>query len=185
MIKFDCTKVTGKIDSVRVTERMTKGYKTLITLDGNKLPNIQMESDFFEELNSGDEVTLYTICKNSNKKEKNFGVLYGYKKKGEKSNFVNKYRWIVPAMMIFYAALAFCVVFVIGWPVSLYLIHFLGLGTGNGLSQITNLAFVEACLASGFYLWGAWKMLNVTADPEAWQMIDPQTLSSRFSKLDK
>lgn len=185
MIKFDCTKVTGKIDSVKVTDRMTKGYKTLIIVDGNNLPNIQMESDFFEELNSGDEVTLYTICKNSNKKEKNFGVLYGYQKKGEKSNFATKYRLTVPAMLVFYAALAFCLVFVIGWPASLYLIYFLGIGTGHGLSQITTFAFVEACLAAGFYLWGAWKMLTMTADPEGWQVIDSKTLSSRFSKLDK
>lgn len=185
MIKFDCTKVTGKIDSVKVTDHMTKGYKTLITVDGNKLPNIQMESDFFEELNSGDEVTLYTICKNSNKKEKNFGVLYGYKKIGEKSNFATKYRWTVPAMMIFYAILAFCLVFVIGWPVSASLLALTGMGNHTGISQITHYAFVEACLAGAFYLWGAWKMLSMTADPEAWQAIDPQTLSSRFSKLDK
>lgn len=185
VIKFDCTKVSGKIDSVKVTGRMTKGYKTLITLNGSKLPNIQMEPEFFEELNPGDEVTLYTIYKNSNKKEKNMGVLYGYRKEGAKSKFATKYRWTVPTMMIFFAALAFCLVFVVGWPVSLYLIYFLGIGTGNGLSQITSFALVEACLAAGFYLWGAWKMLSVTADPEAWQVIDPQTLSSRFSKLDK
>ena len=185
MIKFDCTKVSGKIDSVKVTGRMTKGYKTLITLNGSKLPNIQMEPEFFEELNPGEEVTLYTICKNSNKKEKNMGVLYGYKKEGEQSKFATKYRWTVPSMMIFFAALAFCLVFIVGWPVSAALLALTGMGNQTGMSQITHYAFVEACLAAGFYLWAAWKMLSVTADPEGWQMIDPQALSSRFSKLDK
>lgn len=63
MIKFDCAKVSGKLDYVKVTDRMSKGLKATVSLDGQKIPNIQMETEFFEELNEGDNVTLYTIVK--------------------------------------------------------------------------------------------------------------------------
>lgn len=61
VIKFDCAKVSGKLDYVKVTDRMSKGLKATVSLDGQKIPNIQMETEFYEELNEGDDVTLYAI----------------------------------------------------------------------------------------------------------------------------
>lgn len=185
MIKFDCTKVSGKIDSITITKQITRGYITTISIDGHKIPNIQIDPTFYESLNTGDEVTLYTICKNSNNKAKNMGVLYGYEKNNGQSFFATKYRWQVPAMMAFYGAMAFCAVFAVGWPVTLYLIANLNLTNGEGRPPITGYALVEASLAGGFFLWGAWKMLTSTADPQSWGSIAPSALSSRFSKLHK
>ncbi|MEX5535595.1 hypothetical protein ABFV54_10760 [Pseudomonas syringae] len=155
-------------------------------LDGQKIPNIQMETQFFEELNEGDNVTLYTIVKNSKSKEKNFGVLYGFESGSGVENFATKYRLQVPLLLLVYAFIAFAVVFVVGWPISLYLLMFLNLAEpGSGLTQITTWAFVEACLAAAFFLHAAWRMLNATSDPQSWMTMDPATLSSRFSKLHK
>ncbi|WP_342214331.1 hypothetical protein [Pseudomonas sp. CFBP 8771] len=186
VIKFDCAKVSGKLDYVKVTNRMNKGIKATVSLDGQKIPNIQMETEFFEELNEGDNVTLYTIVKNSKSKEKNFGVLYGFENGSGVKNFATKYRLQVPFLLLIYAFIAFAVVFVVGWPISLYLLLFLHLAEpGSGLTQITTWAFVEACLAAAFFLHAAWRMLNATSDPKSWTAMDPATLSSRFSKLHK
>lgn len=184
MIKFDCAKVSGKLDYVDVTYRMSKGLKATVSLDGHKIPNIQMETEFYEDLNAGDNVTLYTIVKNSKKKEKNFGVLYGFENsKGERS-FATKYRWQVPSYLAIYAMIAFAVVFVLGWPATIYLGYFLGI-TGVGISDITNCAIVEGGLAAAFFLHAAWRMVKYTADPQSWMVMEPAMLASRFSKLYK
>jgi hypothetical protein len=186
VIKFDCAKVSGKLDYVKVTNRMSKGLKTIVSIDGNKIPNIQMETEFFEELNEGDNVTLYTILRNSKDKEKNIGVLYGIGNGRGFKNFATKYRWQVPAYFLFYAILAFGVVFIAGWPISYILVSFFNLAEpGAGIPQVTTWAVVEASLAAAFFLHAAWRMLNATADPESWMTMDPATLSSRFSKLHK
>lgn len=39
VIKFDCAKVSGKLDYVKVTDRMSKGLKATVSLDGQKIPN--------------------------------------------------------------------------------------------------------------------------------------------------
>ncbi|KAF0251855.1 hypothetical protein GN299_26520 [Pseudomonas putida] len=184
MIKFDCTKVSGKVDYVKVVNQMSKGVRANVSLDGHVIPNMQMETEFFEELDAGDQVTLYTIFKNSKQRDKNFGVLYGLKKSDGKKAFATQYRWQVPLTLAVYAVIAFCVVFVIGWPVTVALLRFSGLFMPS-MTEVTTIALVEASLAGGFFLWGAWKMINCTADAEAWKTMDPASLSGRFSKLYK
>lgn len=184
MIKFDCAKVSGKLDYVKVTDRMSKGLKATVSLDGHKIPNLQMEAEFYEELNDGDDVTLYAIVKNSKNKEKNFGVLYGFENSKGVRNFATKYRWQVPTYFAFYAMIAFAVVFVLGWPATIYLVRFLGI-TGVEISQITTCAIVEGGLAAAFFLHAAWRMVKCTADPQSWMVMEPATLATRFSKLHK
>lgn len=184
MIKFDCAKVSGKLDYVKVTDRMSKGLKATVSLDGQKIPNIQMETEFYEELNEGDDVTLYAIVKNSKKKEKNFGVLYGFENSKGVREFATKYRWQVSFHLAFYAMIAFAVVFVLGWFANVYIGRFLGI-TGVELSQITKWAVVEGGLAAAFFLHAAWRMVKSTADPQSWMVIEPATLATRFSKLHK
>ncbi|HDS1047400.1 MULTISPECIES: hypothetical protein [Pseudomonas] len=184
MIKFDCAKVSGKLDYVRVTDRMSKGLKATISLDGQKIPNIQMETEFYEELNEGDDVTLYAIVKNSKMKEKNFGVLYGFENSNGVRSFATKYRWQVPFHLSFYAMIAFAVVFVLGWFANVYVGRFLDI-TDVELSQITKLAVVEGGLAAAFFLHAAWRMVKCTADPQSWMVMEPAVLATRFSKLHK
>ncbi|MBH3469879.1 hypothetical protein, partial [Pseudomonas putida] len=136
------------------------------------------------ELNDGDDVTLYAIVKNSKNKEKNFGVLYGFDNNKGVRNFATKYRWQVPTYFAFYAMIAFAVVFVLGWPATIYLVRFLGI-TGVEISQITTCAIVEGGLAAAFFLHAAWRMVKCTADPQSWMVMEPATLATRFSKLHK
>lgn len=180
MIKFDCAKVSGKLDYVNVTQRMNKGLKATVSLDGQKIPNLQLETDFYESLNEGESVTLYTIVKNSKHKEKNFGVLYGFENGDGVKKFATNYRWQVPLYLMFYAIVAFAIVFVVGWPLTGYLMMYLHLATA---SVVTTLALIEAGLAGGFFLHAAWRMFNCTSDPQSWMVMEPATLASRFSKL--
>ncbi|MBH3382058.1 MULTISPECIES: hypothetical protein [Pseudomonas] len=184
MIKFDCAKVSGKLDYVRVTDRMSKGLKATIGLDGQKIPNIQMETEFYEELNEGDDVTLYAIVKNSKTKEKNFGVLYGFENTRGLKSFATKYRWQIPVSLAFYAIIAFAVVFVLGWFANVLIGRFLGI-TEVEFAQITKLAVVEGGLAAAFFLHAAWRMVKCTADPQSWMVMEPARLATRFSKLHK
>lgn len=183
VIKFDCAKVSGKLDYVKVTDRMSKGLKATVSLDGQKIPNIQMETEFYEELNEGDDVTLYAIVKNSKAKEKNFGVLYGFENTRGVKSFATKYRWQVPFSLALYAMIAFAVVFVLGWFANVFIVRFLG--TGIEFAQITKLAVVEGGLAAAFFLHAAWRMVKCTADPQSWMVMEPATLATRFSKLHK
>jgi len=184
VIKFDCAKVSGKLDYVKVTDRMSKGLKATVSLDGQKIPNIQMETEFYEELNEGDDVTLYAIVKNSKKKEKNFGVLYGFENSKGVRDFATKYRWQVPSYLAFYAMIAFAVVFVLGWFATVFVGYFLGF-RGVEISQITTWALVEGGLAAAFFLHAAWRMVKCTSDPQSWVVMAPAALASRFSKLHK
>ncbi|RJX79072.1 hypothetical protein D3M70_16055 [Pseudomonas sp. LS-2] len=166
---------------------MKGGYKTTISIDGVKIPNVQLTSKFYEELDAGENVTLYGLFKNSSKKEKNDGVLYGLKKASGERMFATHFRFVVPMMLTVYAALAFCLVFVLGWMASTVPVVWLyGKEDINGfIYHTTVFALVEACLAAGFFLWRAWLMVSVTNDPESWNVMSPAALSTRFSKFHK
>lgn len=186
-MKFDCLKVSGKLDFVHVISPMKGGYRTTISIDGVKIPNVQLTNKFYEELDAGENVTLYGLFKNSKKKEKNDGVVYGLRKASGEKMFATHFRFLVPMMLTVYAAIAFCFVFVLGWIASTVPVIWLyGKDDIDGFMYHTTVfALVEACLAAGFYLWRAWVLLSVTNDPEAWASMEPATLSTRFSKFHK
>lgn len=184
-MKFDCAKVSGKLDYVRTITPMKGGYKATISIDGSVIPNLQMTSQLYEELEVGDKVTLYGIFKNNNKKEKNDGILYGLQKENGVKAFSTQYRYLVPMLLAVTAAIAFCMVFVAGWFPSLFALIFFFGEDQNYMYNATVLAVVEAGLVALFFLWRAWVMFSVTSDPESWEVIAPATLSSRFSKFYK
>jgi len=69
-MKFDCVKVSGKIDYVRSVDRMNGGHKAKVSIDGAVIPNLQVSNKLYEELEVGENVTLYGLFKRSNDKEK-------------------------------------------------------------------------------------------------------------------
>jgi hypothetical protein len=186
-MKFDCLKVSGKLDFVHVVQPMSNGYKTTISIDGVKIPNVQLTNTFYEELEAGEDVTLYGIFKNYKKKENNTGIIYGIAKMNGEKMFATHFRFLVPMMLTVYAAIAFCLVFVLGWLASTVPVVWLyGKDDIDGfIYHTTVFALVEACLAAGFYLRRAWVMLSVTNDPESWNVMSSAMLSSRFSKFHK
>lgn len=185
-MKFDCAKISGKIDYVRSVTPMGSGYKATVSVDGAVIPNLQLSNKLFEELEVGEQVTLYGIFRRSSKKEKNDGVLYGLEKQSGEKMFATQYRFQVPLLLAFFAVISFCVVFVVGWFVSVYpVIYLFDNSDGAFMFNNTAVALVEASIAAGFFLWRAWIMFSATSDPEAWESIAPATLSSRFSKFHK
>ena len=185
-MKFDCVKVTGKVDYVRSVTSMNGGYKANVSIDGSVIPNLQMTNKLYEELETGENVTLYGIFKNDKDKEKNTGVLYGLANQGGNKFFAKNLRFSVPLVILITAVIAAAFVFVAGWCASLFLVAWLFGKEFDGLySLTTNLAIVEAALAGGFFVWRAWLMLKATSNPEAWATMDAATLSSRFSKFYK
>jgi hypothetical protein len=186
-MKFDCIKVSGKVDYVQVQRPMNGGYDVIMCIDGNVIPNVQLSNKLYEEIDVGEDITFYGIFKKSKRKEKNSGVVYGLRKQSGEKMFATHYRFLVPMMLAVYAAIAFCLVFAIGWFVSWIPVAFL---FGNKkpedfIYHTTVFATVEACIAGGFFLWRAWVIFRVTSDPESWETLEPMTLSSRFSKYHK
>lgn len=185
MMKFDCAKVSGKVDYVRSVSRMDGGYKATVSIDGAVIPELKMSHKIYEELEAGESVILYGIFKNSSKKEKNSGVLYGLQTESGNKIFETKYRFQIPMFLAVAAAIAFCMVFLVGWFPSVIALIFLFGQDQNYLHNGTVLTTVEASLAALFFLWRAWVMFSATAEPEAWKVIAPTVLSSRFSKFHK
>jgi len=184
-MKFDCVKVSGTLDYVRSVMPMNGGYKAKISIDGSIIPNLTLTNKIYEELEVGQSVTLYGMFKNSSKKEKNIGVIYGVQKESGEKMFATSFRLMVPMILAGAAALAFCMVFLIGWFPSLFALIFL---FGQDQSYIYNATVVtifEAGLVALFFLWRAWVIFSATSRPESWEIIAPSTLSSRFSKFHK
>lgn len=186
-MKFDFAKVSGKLDEVSRVSPINGGYKMSVVIDGSKIPNLTMASGFYEDLDVGQNVTLYGIFKNYKNKDKNDGVLYGLKREGEKARFAKHYRFFVPVMIAFSAALAAFYTFIGGWALSFVILSFFVTGYEPlpMMYKTTVMALVEAALVGLYCLWPAWTMIKVTAKPEEWKVIDPATLSSRFSKFHK
>lgn len=185
-MKFDCVKVTGKVDYVRSVTPMNGGYKADVSINGSVIPKLQMTTKLYEELEAGEDVTLYGIFKNEKDKEKNTGVLYGLANQGGNKFFATSMRFSVPLVILITAVIAAAIVFVAGWCASLFLVAWLFGKEFDGLYTLTtNLAIAEAALVGGFFVWRAWLMLKSTSNPEAWANMDAATLSSRFSKFYK
>jgi hypothetical protein len=186
-MKFDCVKVSGRVDAVRNVISVGNYYKGTIVVDGESIPNVQITNKFYEELNAGENVTLYGVFKNLKQKDKNSGVLYGLQKENGEKMFATHFRLMGPMMLLLYAFLAFCLVFVVGWVASCVpVIWIWGKDDVDGLVyHATVFAIVEACLAAGFYLWRAWTLIKITDDPDSWDVMSSATLSSRFSKFHK
>lgn len=184
-MKFDCAKVSGKLDYVRSVIPMKGGYKATVSIDGSVIPNLQLTSKLYEELEVGENVTLYGIFKNNSKKEKNLGILYGLQKQSGEKMFATQYRFMVPIILAVTAAIAFCMVFLVGWFPSLFAVIFFGGQDQNYMYNTTVLTIVEAGLVALFFLWRAWVMFSATSNPESWDVIAPSTLSNRFSKFHK
>lgn len=186
-MRFDCTKFSGKVDNISFARPMRGGYRLTLKIDGEVIPNLVVPSKFYEELEVGQQVTLFGMFRNSKKKEKNEGVLYGMKTEGGRAKFATDMRFGVPAMLTFYACLAFCLMFVVGWAASLALV--VGFSSeynpGAMMHTTTVFALVEASLAGLFFLWRAWVIFSKTSNPDAWETITPAALSSRFSKFHK
>lgn len=184
-MKFDCVKFAGKLDYVRSVTPITGGHKIKVSIDGAVIPNLQVSNKLYEELEANESVTLYGIFNRSKKKEKNHGVLYGLATQRGEKIFDTSQRLKVPVAMAGFAVIAFCMMFVVGWIPSLYALGFLFGPAPDVISNATVLAIVEGSLAALFFLWRGWVMLSATANPEAWEPIEPATLSSRFSKFHK
>jgi len=185
-MKFDCVKVAGKIDYIRSVNPLPGGgYKAKISVDDAVIPNLKMSSKIYEELEAGEEVTLYGIFNHSKKKEKNHGVIYGVKKQSGEKIFDTNQRFKVPVAMAGFAAIAFCLVFVVGWVPTLFALGLLFGPNPDAFSNATVLATVEGSLAGLFFLWRAKVMLSATANPDNWKSIEPATISGRFSKFHK
>lgn len=185
-MKFDCVKVSGKVDYVRSAERISGGYRAKVCIDGAVIPKVQLTTKFYEELEVGENVTLYGVFKNKSNKEENGGFIYGLQKESGEKMFATHYRYQVPIFMTFTAAIAFCLTFVAGWFVSIFPVLMLfGKDNPNFMYTTTVFAVIEAGLVAAFFLWRAWIMFSITADPESWETIEPATLSSRFSKFYK
>ena len=75
-MKFDCVKFSGKVDYVRHTDRISGGYKANVSINGAVIPKLQLTNKFYEELEAGENVTLYGVFKNKSKKEENDGFIY-------------------------------------------------------------------------------------------------------------
>lgn len=69
-MKFDCVKVSGKLDYVRSVIPTKGGYKAKLSIDGSVIPNLILTNKIYEELEVGQSVMLYGMFKNSSKKEK-------------------------------------------------------------------------------------------------------------------
>lgn len=186
-MKFECAKFSGKVDNIGFARPMKGGYKLTLKVDGEVIPNLVVPSKFYEELEVGQQVTLFGMFRNSKKKEKNEGVLYGMKAEGGRAKFATDMRLGVPAMLALYACLAFCLMFVVGWAASLALVAGFSSEYNPGaiMNTTTVFALVEASLAGLFFLWRAWVIFSKTSNPEAWETITPAVLSSRFSKFHK
>jgi hypothetical protein len=184
-MKFDCVKFAGKVDYVRSVTPINGGHKIKVSIDGAVIPNLQVSSKLYEELEADESVTLYGIFNRSKKKEKNHGVLYGLATQRGEKIFDTSQRFKVPVAMTGFAVIAFCIMFVIGWVPTLFALGLLFGPDPDVFSNATVLAAVEGAFAALFFLWRAQVMLSATANPEAWESIDPATLSSRFSKFHK
>ncbi|MDR8364208.1 hypothetical protein [Pseudomonas sp. JL3] len=186
MLNFDCVKVAGKVDYVKVSSDHGDSYKAIVSIDGQVLPNLTLPKKMYEEIDAGETVTLYGFFKNSSNKEKNTGIVYGLLKENGAKTFATSIRFTVPLLMVFYAVLAFCIVFPVGWLVSIVpMMTFIG-GQHPMIMEYTSIvALVEAALAALFFLWAGWNVLNKTSDPEGWRAVAAQELSNRFSKLHK
>jgi len=151
-MKFDCVKVSGRVDAVRNIISIGNYYKGTIVVDGEPIPNVQLTNQFYEELNAGENVTLYGIFKNLKQKDKNNGVLYGLQKENGEKMFATHFRLLGPMLLLLYAALAFCIVFVVGWVASCVPVVWLwGKEDIDGfIYHTTVFAIIEACVAAGF-----------------------------------
>lgn len=69
-MKFDCVKVSGKLDFIRSVDPMNGGYKVKVSIDEAVIPNLQVSNKLYEELDVGESVTLYGLFKRSKDKEK-------------------------------------------------------------------------------------------------------------------
>ncbi|MNJ40373.1 hypothetical protein D3C77_352670 [compost metagenome] len=183
-MKFDCAKITGKLDHVGSVSRMDGGFTASVKIDGAVIPKLKMASRLYEELNVGENVTLYGLFKNNKDKGKNEGILYGLKKESGEKMFSTEFRYKVPMLFAVVSVIAFCFVFVAGWALSVIPVNYF-MGSSDFMYNTTVVAVVEASLAAAFFLWRAWVMVQATADPEAWKVMDAATVSSRFSKFDK
>ena len=178
--------MAGNLDSIKVESDHGDSYKVIISIDGQVLPNLTLSKKMFEDINAGESVTLYGFFKNSSSKEKNSGVIYGMQKGNGNKTFATHIRFTLPLLMMFYAALAFCVVFPLTWLISVIpMMTLIGAQHSTGLEYTTILALVGAVLAASFFLWVGWNMLRKTSNPDAWKMMGAAELSSRFSKLHK
>lgn len=186
-MKFDCLKVAGKLDSVHVICPMNGGYKATLSIDSVRIPNVQLTNKIYEELEEGENITLYGIFKNSKSKEKNIGVIYGLQKQSGEKMFATSLRLLAPMMLAVYAAIAFCLVFAIGFFVSWIPVAYIFGRTSPGefIHHSVVFALVEGALAAAFFLWKALALISVTNDPESWQSMQPALLSNRFSKFHK
>lgn len=185
-MKFDCAKISGKIDKIGSVNRTDGGYNASVSIDSQVIPKMQMSRKIYEELNVGESVTLYGLFKNEKNKDKNEGILYGLKKENGEKLFATDLRYKVPMFLVVTAVIAFCFVFVAGWALSVVPVgYFMGTSGGSIMYNTTVVAVVEASLAAAFFLWRAFVMLQATADPEAWAETKAAVISARFSKFDK
>ncbi|EKT4456325.1 hypothetical protein QEM35_002489 [Pseudomonas putida] len=184
-MKFDCLKVSGKLDYVRSEVPTKGGYTAKVSIGGAAIPNLEITNKLYEELEVGENVTLYGIFKNGKDKEKNSGILYGLQNQSGDKFFATNLRFSVPMIILVAAIIAAAFTFVVGWFATLLPLAWIYVKADGFYSLLTSIAIAEAALVGGFFVRRAWIMLKATSNPESWSMIEPGTLSNRFSKYHK
>ncbi|PRN05326.1 hypothetical protein A0O30_08555 [Pseudomonas sp. LLC-1] len=184
-MKFDCLKVSGKLDYVKSEVPTKGGYTAKVSIGGAVIPNLEITSKLYEELEVGENVTLYGIFKNGKDKDKNTGILYGLMNQSGNKFFATNLRFSVPMIILVAAVIAAAFTFVVGWFATLLPLAWIYVKADGFYTLLTNVAIAEAALVGGFFVRRAWVMLKATSEPEQWGEIDPATLSSRFSKYHK
>lgn len=83
-MKFDCVKFSGKVDYVRHTDRISGGYKANVSINGAVIPKLQLTNKLYDELEAGENVTLYGVFKNKRKKKKTTALYMDFRKRAAK-----------------------------------------------------------------------------------------------------
>lgn len=187
MFNISYFKVSGNIKEPTVRNYDGSGVKAKIELDGQIIPNLSLSNTMYDAVESDQNVTIYGFMRNSKNKTKNQGFVYRIKKDNGETLTWSKLRFLVPLMLVGFAVLAFCLVFVLGWAASIIPVAMM---IGNDdtdavLYYTTVFATIEAVLAALFFVGCGAALFLKTADPESWPAVKPSELSSRFSKVHK
>lgn len=69
-MKFEGAKFSGKVDNIGFARPMRGSYRLTLKIDGEVIPNLVVPGKFYEELEFGQQVTMFGTFRNSKKKEK-------------------------------------------------------------------------------------------------------------------
>lgn len=187
LIKTDYLKFAGRLDNIRVDQQThPDNLHVTMTIDGVIIPNLQMPTRIYEDIEAGGHYDFYGLFNHSKNKSNNKGYVYAVKPADGEMIEVPSIRYGVQIYTFFSGALAAGLVLVVTW-----VLYFFGIGytfrkslTLDELLPLTTYsAFATAFLVLAFFLVNSFKMFKKTAVLDTWDSITPANLSSRFSKL--